>query len=287
LRARLLNSKVSFASRVVNGVAVSKVAEPGSFCVFVASSDRAKDVFEIAFQNAETIWADCDWPRYVGFSTQHADIFGFTSISSRGPSDWRTEVGDQLDRLPAGVKYVMLILEDFFFTAPVDGATLNALADLVARDDLVYVRLEPIRRNISGRALEYLRRLFDRRPLRVLAFSEPYYSSVQVAIWRRDFLRGLLRQPGTIWEFENIVTAERHYAVWRPVVRYRDLVGRGKWQPDAARFLAMQGISLRNSTRPHQTPGFWLRRLRQYIIFQTIGYLSFRLRRRLNKLERS
>ncbi len=67
-----------------------------------------------------------------------------------------------------------------------------------------------------GRIVEYFRRKLDKRPLRPMSFSEPYYSSVELAIWKRSYLRSLLRQPGSIWEFEHIVTNERHYAVWKP-----------------------------------------------------------------------
>ena len=69
-------------------------AAAGRFCVLVSSSDRGCDIFEIVFQNAETIWRDCDWPRYVGFTSKHPDIYGFTAVAAKRPSDWRGELGD-------------------------------------------------------------------------------------------------------------------------------------------------------------------------------------------------
>jgi hypothetical protein len=53
----------------------------GRFCVLVTSSDVARDVFEIVFQNTEAIWRDCDWPRFVGFTSKHPDIYGFKSLA--------------------------------------------------------------------------------------------------------------------------------------------------------------------------------------------------------------
>lgn len=262
-------------------------AAADSFCVLVASSDRARDIFEITFRNAETIWRDCDWPRYVGFTSKHPDAYGFTALAAKGPSDWRGELGDQLDSLPDNIRYVMLIIEDFFFLSPVKGSELNAIADQMVRDDLCYVRLVPVARNLFGRVIEYLRRKIDTRPLRPLSFSEPYYSSVETAIWKRDYLRSLLRQPGSIWEFEHTVSTERHYAVWKPVVNYRALVGRGRWYRNAAQVLAGQGIDLSESKRERQTLKSFLTGIRQKITFQLVGYLSFRLRRYLNKLPSS
>ena len=262
-------------------------AAAGRFCVLVTSSDRARDIFEIVFQNAETIWADCDWPRYVGFTSKHPDMYGFTALAAKRPSDWRGELGDQLDSLPEEIQYVTLIIEDFLFTSPVKRSELNAIAYMMIRDDLCYVRLSPVVRNYLGLVLEYFRRKFDRRPLRPLRFSEPYYSSVEVAIWKRDYLRSLLRQPGSIWEFENTVSTNRHYAVWNRVVNYRPLVGRGKWYSEASQLLARLGVTLSNSKRESQTLGLFLRRIQQRITFQVIGYMGYRLRRRLNRLPRS
>src|SRR5262249_13522 len=135
----------------------------GAFCVLISSSDRARDVFEIVFQNAETIWRDCDWPRYVGFPSNHPAMCGFTALAATKPSDWRGELADQLDRLPEQIKYVLLLVEDTLFMAPVNGSDLNAIANLMVRDDLAYVRLVPVTRNIIGRLLEYFRHKFDKR----------------------------------------------------------------------------------------------------------------------------
>ncbi len=68
--------------------------------ILVAASDRAKDIFEITFQNAEAIWRDCNWPRYVGFTSKHSDIYGFVSLAAKSNCEWRERVGDYIDCLP-------------------------------------------------------------------------------------------------------------------------------------------------------------------------------------------
>src|ERR1700687_4087489 len=212
----------------------------GRFCVLVTSSDRARDVFEIVFQNAQTIWRDCNWPRFVGFTSKHPDLYGFTTLAAKGPSHWRPGVGDYLDALPNEIEYVLRIDEDALFMSPVDGDKLNAIADLMVRENLSYVSLLPVYRNLPGRIIEYFRRKLHNSPLRPISFSEPYYSSVAVVIWKRIYLRTLLQQPGTIWEFEHTVTNERHYAVWEPVVEQSQIVTKGRWDLRAPRLLANQ-----------------------------------------------
>jgi hypothetical protein len=259
----------------------------GRFCVLVTSSDQGCDIFETVFQNAETIWRDCDWPRFVGFTTKRLDLYGFTALAAKGPFEWRQAVVDYLDALPEQIEYVLRIDEDALFMAPIDGEKLNAIADLMVRENLAYVSLVPVRRNFAGRGVEYFRRKFDKQPLRLIAFSEPYYSSVELAIWRRSYLRSLLKQPGTIWEFEHTISNERHYAVWEQLVEQHQIVTRGKWSLSAPRLLAQQGLSLPNSRRQFQSRQSWLRKLRETISFQLVGFLSFRIRRRLKKLSRS
>jgi hypothetical protein len=259
----------------------------GKFCVFITTSDRALDIFEIVYRNAETIWRDCDWPRYVGLTTDHPDLYGFRVLTAKTPGGWREEMLDQFEQLPAEIEYVLRIDADALFMAPINGEELNAVADLMVEQDLSYVRLIPVTRNIAGRIIEYFRHKLDRRQLRRISFSEPYYSSVELAIWKRSYFTELLREPGTQWEFEHTVTSERHYAVWEPLVEQHQIVSRGKWSWSAPRLLARQGLSLNGSKRQFQSLGSSLRKIREGMSFQLTGFLSFRVRRRLNKISRT
>jgi hypothetical protein len=256
----------------------------GRFCVLVNSSDRARDIFEIVFRDAEKMWAGCEWPRFAGFTSAQPDLYGFRSVAARGPSDWRTELADQLDALPPEIEYVMRLEDDALFFSPVDGHKLNAIADLMLSGNLACVRLLPVSRGLAGRCIEFFRRRLDRSPLRAVSFDEPYYSSLVLAIWRRSYLRELLNRPGTVWDFEFIVTNERHYAVWEPVLDAAVIVTKGRWRRDAPRLLARQGLSLAASKREIQSLRSWLRGLRERFSFQMFGFLGFRIRRRLNLL---
>lgn len=114
------------------------------------------------------MWRDCDWPRFAGFSSKHPDTYGFKSLAPKVPSNWRKELSEHLDSLPPKIEYVLLTFEDALFTAPVDGSKLNAIADLIVREDLSYVNLLPVRRNFAGQVIEFFRRRLSKRPLRRL-----------------------------------------------------------------------------------------------------------------------
>jgi len=259
----------------------------GRFCVLVTSSDNGCDIFEIVFQNAETIWRDCDWPRFVGFTSPHPDLYGFKALTGKGPFEWRRAVVDYLDALPEAIEYVLRMDEDALFLSPVDGDKLNAIADLMVRENLAYVSLVPLRRNLPGRIVEHFRRKLDRRPLRLISLSEPYYSSVALAIWKRSYLRSLLKEEGTIWDFEHTVTDVPHYAVWEQVLDQDQIIIKGKWALRAHRQLARRGIRLGHSTREFQSNAAHLRGVRERISFELAGFLSFRIRQQLKKFSRS
>ena len=254
------------------------------FCVLVNSSDRARDIFEIVFRDAEKVWAGCDWPRFAGFTSAQPDLHGFRSVATRGPSDWRGELADQLDALPPEIEYVLRLEDDALLFSPVDGRRLNAIADLMVSGDLACVRLLPVGRGLVGRGIEFFRRRLHKSPLRPVSFDEPYYSSLASAIWKRSYLREVLKRPGTVWDFEFIVTNERHYAVWEPVLDHAVIVTKGRWRRSAARLLARRGLSPAGSKRQIQPLHSWLRGLRENLSFQTFGFLGFRIRQRLNLL---
>jgi hypothetical protein len=256
----------------------------GRVCVLVSSSDRGRDIFEIVFQNSDAIWRSCDWPRYVGFTTQHPDMYGFKALSAKHPSNWQGELADQVEKLPEQIEYVLLTFEDALFLSPVDGPKLNEIAALMAWEKIAYLSLLPVARNLLGLVIEFFRKKSSNTSFRLLSYSEPYYSSVAQTIWSRSHLLATLRTPGSIWDFEHIVTKERHYAVWEKVLDQDQIVTRGKWDHQARRQLARQGLSLSNTKREFRTYKSYLRDLREWIVFQLVGFLSFRVRRRLNKI---
>ncbi len=256
----------------------------GRFCVLVNSSDHSRDIFEIVFRNAEKMWRDCDWPRFAGFTSMQPDIYGFKSVAARGPSDWRGELGAQLDSLPPEIEYVLRLEEDALFLSPVNGKKLEEIADIMLRENLCYVSLVPVSRSIAGRAIEFFRRKLSTRPLRLISFSEPYYSSLVPAIWKRGYLRELLRRPGSVWDFELTVTRERHYAVWEQALDAAYIVTKGRWRRSAPQLLAREGLSLSGSKREMLPLRSRLRQARENLSFRLFGYMGFRIRRRLKRL---
>lgn len=263
-----------------------------SFCVLVASSDNRKDIFDVCFANSEHIWKDCDWPRFVGFNSPHPDQHGFSVVTAVPSGNWCEEVAQYVDALPAHVQYILLMVEDVLFMRPVNADKLNEVAHYIWSGGLHYVRLVPVRRNWLGRMWE---RGSDNKirlpmPFHVINPREPYYSSTEMVIWERNYLREQLDKPGDAWSFEHHVSRHAHWAVWETVFDQHQIVNKGYWNRRAPWYLAESvgcptfryaGI-IKGSitqTRPLQRWSSFLRGEMQNLNFALFGFTSFRVKR--------
>src|SRR5262245_29512916 len=145
-----------------------------AFCIFIVSHITGRDIVETVYANADTIWRDCKWPRKVGYA---AAPYGTNPCP-----DW----ADKIELLPSNIRYVLVLNNDFLITEPVDGHRLHTYANYAYLHNLAYVRLTPVMRNWFGRMVEVCR--LKTKDLRTLQKWEPYYSSVDPALWRRDHL---------------------------------------------------------------------------------------------------
>lgn len=247
-------------------------------CVFVSSSDNTYDVFSLVSGNVAEKWPTEAFDFYVGLNEKIAKA-PFHTISAP-VSGWRTELEYQINALPGKFRYIVLILDDFFFYEKVDPDELARLMDMVRGRHIHYLRLKPLERSGLGKALIFLRGLGRSSDGIIrIADDEPYYSSLQVAIWDRSHLSEMLKQSGSIWEFEhNVLAGSKHYATTRKFLRYNHLVEKGKWFRHAPETLgcrdpeSFEHRGFEQSLLKHS-------RIYNRIKFFLFGYVFFRFRR--------
>lgn len=253
-----------------------------SMAVFVGSCDRTRDVFLLVSKTFLKWWRNCPYPRYVGQNTlaSGTEYGGFEPVLSPVQT-WSRELFDQISRLRE--EYVLLVLDDFAITRAVDGERIQYLLGLMKARELSYLRLIEIQRSWLVRMASGLWSMLTGREVIRLPDGIPYYSSLQMAIWRREHLLSMLA-AGTgksIWEFEHLrAPGVVHYAVTgRAPIRYRHLVEKGRWLPDAGAILGRQGLSFDAGTRPVWPPRYRLRMAIDKLIFSMIGYAWMRSKR--------
>ena len=252
------------------------------FCVFVCSSDNTFDVFSLMSENISKNWPVNDVDIYVGLNSEIAKA-PFHVVSAV-PAGWMTELECQIKALSEQYQYIILLLDDFFFYNKVGFEDLTILINEVKERNIDYLRLKPQERSGIGKMFLYVSQMLRGQSIITkLSYSEPYYSSLQVAIWKRPYLLNLLSQGGSIWEFEHRVVKDSvHYAVTHPVLRYEHLVEKGKWFKYAPAILDCESLS------EFEKRGFddsVIQHSRRYkkIKFFIFGYVVFKTRAMLSR----
>jgi hypothetical protein len=206
-------------------------------CIFVSSSDNTFDVFSLVSGNIVEKWSNEALDLFVGLNKNIAQP-PFQTISAP-VSSWRTELEYQINALPEKFRYIILILDDFYFFEKVDLNKLTHFVNIVRARHIDYLRLKPLERSGLGKIFLFLRSLIDNKDgIIQLGASEPYYSSLQVAIWDRTHLSKMLSQNGSIWEFEHkVINGSSCYAINQKFLKYEHLVEKGRWFKHAPNLL--------------------------------------------------
>ena len=247
--------------------------------VLFCSSDNTMDVGVQVAAAFDRLWPDCPYPRFALTTTAQRPwpIPGWNHIVAGQALGWRDELRLGLGALPADARHVLLVLDDFLLLAPVDTARAVSLIEEAENRDLPYLRLKPVDRSIAGKLIWMLR---TRPGIAALKSTEPYYASLQLALWRRKHLLTMLSQPGSIWDFENQrLPTETHYAVTRKgPIRYMHVVEKGKWMPYAAKLFSQAGVPFDRGLRPVWGRRYMVLHMIRKMRFALFGYSFLRLR---------
>ncbi|MBE7437696.1 MAG: hypothetical protein HS115_04505 [Spirochaetales bacterium] len=249
--------------------------------LFISSSDNTRDVFEQIFPALRKFWPDCPFPIYAGFNTMPEQTEGFVPVLAK-KSSWREEIREQLLQLKAS--HIILLLDDFLLRSPVHTAELVDLVQLCQSGDVAYLRLIPRSRaflpwlwlrwqSYRGRA----------KGLEEIPRHWPYYSALQIAIWRRSHLLEMLQADGNIWDFEHqAIPGQTHYALTgRPPIDYGHVVEKGVYQSDIKELMNSLGFTFHAGNRPVASRASSWKLRWNACKFQLIGYSFLRLRRLL------
>jgi hypothetical protein len=219
-----------------------------SVAVFICSGDGRRDVLDRILPSVLKFWPDCPYPIYVGLNSCIRPLRGGTAVLAPA-SEWYRECAFQLTQVTQD--YVIVILDDFLVGAPVDQVRLTELVEDSVTLDLAYLRLVPLGRSLPARLTGW--RPPELKPgIERVRTGRPFYSSLQIAIWRKGYLQSMLQKPLSIWEFEHECSPESvHCAIKdRPPIVYRHVVERGRWLPDARLLLQRAGLPTELGDRP-------------------------------------
>ncbi len=241
---------------------------PATIGVFICGSDNRRDVLQRVLPSILKYWPDCPYPIYVGANSRFGLSPRITALIAR-PSGWRQECLDQVEQLSE--THLIVVLDDFLFRAPVIQSRLSLIVSDSLGMDCAYVRLRPLGKSLKERLVDLVR---GHSALRVESIegTRRFYSSLQIALWKREHFLSLLRAEGTIWDFEHQqIAGVPHFAVTKSgPFRYSHLVEKGRWQPYAKALLIRAGLSgdlgKRRVWSKWTSLRLWLDEMRFYLI---------------------
>ena len=110
-----------------------------SKCAFLMSScDSYSDTWDMFYQLVYKYWADCPLPMYLNTETirySPSCSLELTVCNTEQGIPWGERMIRVLDMIPE--KYVLLVLDDFFLQANVNGRAIDTLVDIMEKDESI------------------------------------------------------------------------------------------------------------------------------------------------------
>jgi hypothetical protein len=164
-----------------------------SACALVIlSCDARQDLWAPCLALYGRYWSDCPYPIFLVSDTIEARIPPARSLRAGAVLPWSDVARLALECLPH--EYVLLMLDDFFLTRPVDTGAVETKRLQLARSQGACLRLGPWPGPTTS--LSWTPEIGEHEPGR------PYRASLQPAFWRRRSLIELLVPGESPWDFE-------------------------------------------------------------------------------------
>lgn len=229
------------------GIAMDGMMEKIS--LLIIGFDPYKDVWDHYFDLLNKYWSDRP-QTYLATNVLTPNYQNVIAIPAGEDAEWSKKVNVALAEIKT--PYVILLLEDFFTTEPVENVALEELLDCIIKNQIKYCKLLN-QSKIKGDVFD------NKKYLRVIGSSEEYGISLQPAIWEKDFL---LTMVGTenynAWIFElNQVKHKKQnsngidcIADKRNILKITHAVVQSKYLRKAVRVFAKQNYPLNIEKRP-------------------------------------
>jgi len=220
--------------------------------IVVSSCDAYRPCWPPFVHGLEKYWPGRPWP--VKFITNCLDApIGETLKNPH--RNWSNRTSIALESM-AEEAIILLLMEDYWLTQPVDTQSLKEFAALFANGDIDYIRLRQNGATIAQRPYWGDNRLF------VTGDEEMYRAALQAGFWKVDALRELIEPGETAQQFE-ILGSKRSRGTDRMLcvressyIQYVDSAVRlGKWTAAAKEYAAKEKLHIDFSTNPDGTKG--------------------------------
>lgn len=232
--------------------------------VLVLSFDGNRDMWQPFFRFFTRYWQDCPYPIYLVVNEFDFEFPNIKVVKTGPASNWSAELKTALSQI--NEKNLIVFLEDYFIYDRVDNELIDRAIGLMDSYNADYIRL--------GTFPKRYKSLWPAVPLpahpgfhKVQSVAK-YLINLQVSIWKKDVLQGILVDGESPWDFE--INASRRFEmagytslgldpkpgithVHGPIVYLCGALTRGVLMRAAIRLARQENIPLETGSRRRET----------------------------------
>jgi len=213
--------------------------------VLISSYSNSYDIWHITKYFFDKYWKSDNINVYLGANGEDKERYcpidwiyinkGKDESFSKSLISYLEEIKDE---------YFILMLDDFMILEKVDNNLIQKAFEFIKNNKGVYLRLTP---NPKG---DYkVNKYFSK--IDVLG-RVPYITSLQMAIWKKDFLIDLLKYDFNPWEFEiragktkeALQHSDKFYVTNFDFIKYTHFVEKGKFYPFIKDYIEKENLKL-------------------------------------------
>ncbi len=169
--------------------------------VLVSSCDKYEDAWEPFFKLFDKFWPSCplDFVLSTESKSYDCDFLSVRTINSDACSLWGRRLKNAVNQINS--EYILLFLEDFFITSPVDIDLFNDAVEILDTmpnvGSIKYYGSPKYCNSIKSKVLkEHINYSFIETKGKELGF-------VTVSLWRKQCLQNMIFDSDNPWEFEK------------------------------------------------------------------------------------
>lgn len=260
--------------------------------ILVLSCDKYADAWQPFFLFLKKYWSDCVFPIYLGTNKKYFVFPNVKQIFSNKTTTWSDELKTILEQIPE--KNIIIILEDYFITKPVNNKAILDLVDVMEKTDASFLKLGLFPTKFNSLWPHTSLKNFDN--IAAINKGSKYRICLQIALWNKEHLYELLKDNENPWQFEiggskranqtnqlflTIIPDKKARYVHGPINYLCTALTNGKWMRDALRLAKKENIKIDTSNYPIET--YWEEVKRKLyssspiLIRQGVDFISSRL----------
>ena len=211
--------------------------------ILISSYYKSYDIWHITNYFLKKNWDDENLKIYLGTNGENKKEYcpkNWIYINKGEDKSFSQSLKSYLEEIKE--EYFILMLDDFLILDKVNNYLINKAFEFIKENKGVYLRLTP---NPKGdfKIDKYFSQIDVENKV-------PYITSLQMAIWKKDFLIKLLEYDFNPWEFEvkagktkeALENSDKFFVTNFAFVKYTHFVEKGKFYPFIKEFVEKENL---------------------------------------------